>query len=44
MIPADKILAQLDIDFSDLAPDLQDQLKDIAKEGIMGGAAQISIT
>jgi SPP1 gp7 family putative phage head morphogenesis protein len=40
----DKILAQLDIDFSDLAPDLQDQLSEIAKEGVRAGAAQISLT
>ena len=40
----DKILAQLDIDFSDRAPDLQDQLSEIAKEGVRAGAAQISLT
>ena len=40
----DKLLADLDIDFSDLPSELQDYLQEIAKEGVSAGAVQISIT
>ena len=35
---------QVDIDFSDLLPDMADQLSGIAKEGVWAGAAQITLT
>ena len=39
----DKLLAGLDIDFSDLPSELQDYLQEIAKEGVSAGSAQLSL-
>ncbi len=41
---ADKILSEIDIDFSDLVPELNEALAVIAKEGVKAGAAQIKLT
>ncbi|MEI8032991.1 MAG: phage minor head protein [Chlorobiaceae bacterium] len=41
---AAELIAQLDINFEDLVPEMQDLLIETAREGVMAGAAQISLT
>ena len=38
-----ELVAQLDIDFDDLVPELQDYLREIVREGVSAGAVQIRL-